>query len=258
MSNEFRIVIPARYDSSRLQGKVLMTIAGQPMLQHVWERAGESGAAEIVIATDSTQVADVAGAFGADVCITSADCRSGTDRVAEVCAQRSWDDEHPVVNVQGDAPLMPPASIARVAQLLNRHASASIATLCTPLKSADEYTDPNVVKVVFDSAGRALYFSRSPIPAAGHGSSLTDAAAQGYRHLGLYAYRPHALQRLSAAPPCELEQLERLEQLRALWMGMEIRIEVDTESHGPDVDTRADLERVDTLLSQQGVRGASQ
>ena len=258
MSNEFRIVIPARYDSSRLQGKVLMTIAGQPMLQHVWERAGDSGAAEIVIATDSNKVADVAGAFGADGCMTSADCRSGTDRVAEVCAQRSWDDGSPVVNVQGDAPLMPPSSIARVAHLLDRHASASIATLCTPLKSSEEYTDPNVVKVVFDSSGRALYFSRSPIPAAGHGSSVKDAAEKAYRHLGLYAYRPSALQRLSQAAPGEWERLERLEQLRALWLGMEIRIEVDTEPHGPDVDTPADLERVVALLSRQGSKGVDQ
>ncbi len=258
MNNPFRIVIPARYESSRLQGKVLMAIAGKPMLQHVWMRAGESGATDIVIATDSAQVADVAEAFGADVCLTSPDCRSGTDRVAEVCVQRCWDDDCPVVNVQGDAPLMPPSSIARVAKLLNKYSSASIATLCTPLKSAEDYSDPNVVKVVFDAGGRALYFSRAPIPAVGHGSSVSDAAAHGYRHLGLYAYRPDALRRLSAAPPCDLEQLERLEQLRALWMGMEIRVEVDTESHGPDVDTQADFERVVALLSNRGVQGASQ
>jgi 3-deoxy-manno-octulosonate cytidylyltransferase (CMP-KDO synthetase) len=252
MNNEFRIVIPARYESSRLQGKVLLAIAGKPMLQHVWERAVASGAADIVIATDSERVADVARAFGADVCLTGAECRSGTDRVAEVCLRRDWDDNCPVVNVQGDAPLMPPSSIARVANLLNQYPSASVATLCTPLKSANDYADANVVKVVFDSAGRALYFSRAPIPAAGHGSSIRDAATQSYRHLGLYAYRPDALRRLSAAPPCELEQLERLEQLRALWMGMEIRIEVDTESHGPDVDTQADLERVEALLRGSG------
>lgn len=248
MADNFRVVIPARYESTRLPGKVLLSVAGKPMLQHVWERATESGATEIVIATDSDQVAAVANDFGAVVCMTSPQCRSGTERVAEVCEQRGWENQTPVVNVQGDAPLMPPESIERVASLLAENPDAALATLCTPLGSAAEYADPNVVKVVFDRSGRALYFSRSPIPAAGHGLDSADGASHGYRHLGLYAYRPDSLARLSAAEPCELEQLERLEQLRALWLGMEIRVAVDERPHGPDVDTREDLEQVAALL----------
>jgi len=251
MSNQFKIVIPARFSSSRLEGKVLLPVAGKTMLQHVWERCSQSGAGEIVVATDDSRVADTARGFGADVCITSANCHSGTDRVAEVCDAREWSEEAPVVNVQGDAPLIPPASIARVADLLIQHPGASVATLCTPLCSVDEYVDPHVVKVVFDNDGRALYFSRSPIPAAGHGNITENVAASAYRHLGLYAYRPGALRVLSQTEPCKLEKLERLEQLRALWLGMEIRIAVDSDSHGPDVDTIDDLEKVKQLIADQ-------
>jgi 3-deoxy-manno-octulosonate cytidylyltransferase (CMP-KDO synthetase) len=250
MSGQFKIVIPARFESSRLAGKVLLQVAGKTMLQHVWERCGHSGASEIVVATDDSRVAETAAAIGADVCMTSADCHSGTDRVAEVCAIRGWDEDSPVVNVQGDAPLIPPASITRVAGLLTEHPDASVATLCTPINSSAEYADPNVVKVVFDNDGRALYFSRSPIPAAGHGNTADSAAASAYRHLGLYAYRVGALRVLSSAEPCQLEKLERLEQLRALWLGMEIRISVDSESHGPDVDTLEDLRKVEQMLAK--------
>ena len=244
----FRAVIPARYASTRLPGKVLLEIAGKPMLQHVWERAVDSGAASIVIATDDDRVADAARAFGADVCMTSADCHSGTDRVAEVCRLKGWSDDLPVVNVQGDAPLIPASSIALVARLLIDNPTASLATLCVRMRSMNDYLDPHVVKVVFDKEGRALYFSRSPIPAAGHGHDAASVWAKSWRHLGLYAYRVGALQELSAAPPAEIETLERLEQLRALWLGMEIRIAVDESAHGPDVDTLADLAAVEALL----------
>ena len=248
VSGTFRIVIPARFESSRLPGKVLLDVGGKPMLQHVWDRACESGAAEVVVATDNDRVADVASGFGAEVCMTSADCQSGTDRVAEVCTGRDWPDNEVIVNVQGDAPLLPPASIRKVAKLLDAHPEAAVATLCTPIRSADEYTDPNVVKVVVDQSGRALYFSRATIPAAGHGSTAADVVPLARRHLGLYAYRVGALRTLSATPPCELEVLERLEQLRAMWLGMEIRISVDEAAHGPDVDTEADLAKVAALL----------
>ena|GEM_PF-23326 len=243
----FRVVIPARFESTRLPGKVLLDIAGKPMIQHVWERARESGACEIVIATDNDQVANAGHAFGADVCMTSESCNSGTDRVAEVCRLYDWQDDMPVVNVQGDAPLIPPASIRRAADILLGDLGAGVSTLCVPIKSEEEYLDPNVVKVVFDSHGRAIYFSRAPIPAGGHGSESVWELA--WRHLGLYAYRPFALQRLSAAEPCQLEQLERLEQLRAIWLGMEIKIAVDEEAHGPDVDTADDLLKVEELMA---------
>ncbi|MBT8421643.1 MAG: 3-deoxy-manno-octulosonate cytidylyltransferase [Gammaproteobacteria bacterium] len=249
MSSSFKVVIPARFESSRLPGKVLLQVGDKPMVQHVWERAGASGAAEVVIATDNEQVATVSRGFGADVCMTGTDCQSGTDRVAEVSATRGWSDGDIVVNVQGDAPLLPPASIGTVAGLLDANPDASVATLCTPLRTEGEYGDPNVVKVVADSAGRALYFSRAAIPAAGHGFVAADALPLAHRHLGLYAYRVAALRTLSAAPPCALEQLERLEQLRAMWLGMEIRVAVDETAHGPDVDTAEDLAKVAALLA---------
>jgi len=216
------------------------------MLQHVWERCGESAATEVIIATDSERVAAAARGFGAEVCMTSARCSSGTERVAEVCSQLHWGPDDVIVNVQGDAPLLPAASINRVAELLAEHHAAAMGTLCTPLGSRAEYSDPNVVKVVFDSGGRALYFSRAAIPAAGHGSSAPLKLA--HRHLGLYAYRVAALDALSTAGSCALERAERLEQLRALWLGLEIRIAVDNATHGPDVDTAEDLARVAELL----------
>ena len=243
----FRVVIPARFESTRLPGKVLLPIAGKPMIQHVWERARESGARDIVIATDNEQVANAARSFGAQVCMTSEACNSGTDRVAQICRLFNWHDDIPVVNVQGDAPLMPPASIRRVAELLRHDPEAELSTLCVTINSEQEYLDPNVVKVVFDDRGRALYFSRAPIPAGGHG---TEAAWElAWRHLGLYAYRTSALQRLSSTEPCVLEQAERLEQLRAMWLGMRISIAVDEEIHGPDVDTESDLRNVEELMA---------
>ena len=245
---QFRVVVPARFESTRLPGKVLLPIAGKPMVQHVWERAVASGAADTVIATDSVQVAEQAKLFGAKVVMTSASCQSGTDRVAEVCAELDWGDDLPVVNVQGDAPLIPPASIRSVAGLLTDNPEAGMATLCVALNSHEEYIDPNVVKVVFDSFGRAMYFSRAPIPACSHGSAADTNWQISWRHLGLYAYRVGALQKLSITEPCELEVAERLEQLRALWLGMQIMIAVDENAHGPDVDTAADLAKVEAII----------
>jgi 3-deoxy-manno-octulosonate cytidylyltransferase (CMP-KDO synthetase) len=250
----FRAVIPARLDSTRLPGKVLLDIAGKPMLQHVWERAVSSGAEEVIVATDSERVASIAGSFGAHVCMTRADCRSGTDRVAEVCSKLGWNNMTPVVNVQGDAPLIPPASIRRVAGLLHRNPNASLATLCVSIKSGAEFSDRNVVKVVFDSTGRAMYFSRAGIPAGGHGQNQDSVWRGAWRHLGLYAYRPDALQRLSQTPPCALEETERLEQLRAMWLGMTIIIEADEAAHGPDVDTADDLVKVAAILRNDSIK----
>jgi 3-deoxy-manno-octulosonate cytidylyltransferase (CMP-KDO synthetase) len=244
----FAIVIPARFESSRLPGKVLLDLAGKPMVQWVWELAGKSAAREVVIATDNEEVAVVAREFGADICMTSPECASGTDRVAEVCRERGWPSDEVVVNVQGDAPLLPSASIDKVAQLLVDFPNASLATLCVRLDKEADYLDPNVVKVVFDRQGRANYFSRAPIPARAHDTGDALAWQQAYRHLGLYAYRVGALQMLEQTPPCAQEQLERLEQLRALWLGMEIRIAEDPAAHGPDVDTAADLDRVAAIL----------
>lgn len=244
---DFRVVIPARFASTRFPGKPLVTLAGRPMIRHVWERALASGAAEVLVATDDERIAAAARAFGAAVVMTRVDHASGTERIAEVAGARHWDPRAIVVNVQGDSPLVPARSIGQVAALLAAHPRAAIATLCTPIASAAEYASPNVVKVVADRDGRALYFSRAPIPSAGHGGAGRQPAA--WRHLGLYAYRVADLQRLAAEPPCELEVTERLEQLRALWLGMEIRIEAAAERHGPDVDAPEDVGAVEAFLS---------
>jgi 3-deoxy-manno-octulosonate cytidylyltransferase (CMP-KDO synthetase) len=243
----FRVVIPVRYASTRFPGKAVAELLGRPMIHHVYARAVASGAAEVIIATDDQRVAEAADAVGAPVVMTSATHESGTDRIAEVAVQRGWQSGDLVVNVQGDAPTIPPASIDLVATLLNTHAAADMATLCVPIASAEDYLSPHVVKVVMDAEGRALYFSRCPIPASGHDGG--DRPAQAWRHLGIYAYRVGALQLLTGTPPCYLETTEKLEQLRALWLGMEIRVAIATASHGPDVDTPEDLAAAASYLA---------
>ena len=243
---EFRVVIPARHASTRFPGKPLAQLAGRPMIEHVYRRAASSGAAEVIVATDDERIASAARAFGAPVAMTRADHHSGTDRVAEVARTRGWPADAIVVNVQGDAPLTPSSSIGQAAGLLVAHPGAAIGTLCTLLVMPEDYRNPNVVKVVADHSGRALYFSRAPIPFAAHGG---PAQPEAWRHLGLYAYRVGDLERLSRAPACSLETAEKLEQLRALWLGMEIRVAVATHPHGPDVDTPADVAAVERFLS---------
>jgi 3-deoxy-manno-octulosonate cytidylyltransferase (CMP-KDO synthetase) len=248
----FRVVIPARYGSTRLPGKALLAIAGKPMLQWVYEKAKRSQATEVFIATDDERIREAAQRFGGPVVMTAATHASGTDRIAEVSRTMGWRDEDIVVNVQGDEPLLPPALIEQVAADLAAHESAAIATLASPIQSLEEFFDPNAVKVVADSQGRALYFSRAPIPwdrdgaSAGLSSQTRFATAQ--RHIGLYAYRVGALQRLAALPSSALEQLEKLEQLRALENGLEIRVVRASERPGPDVNTPEDFSRVAALL----------
>ena len=248
----FRVVIPARYGSTRLPGKALLPIAGKPMIQWVHERTCRSGAREVLIATDDARIADAARAFGANVVMTAATHSSGTDRIAEVARAGRWAESDIVVNVQGDEPLMPPALIDQVAELLRSDADAGVATLAAPLQSLDELLDPNVVKVVADRQGRALYFSRAPIPwnrdsaPAGLASQRSFAGAR--RHIGIYAYRVGALLRIAALDPSPLETAERLEQLRALENRIRIRVADAVEPPGPDVNTAADLERVASLL----------
>jgi 3-deoxy-manno-octulosonate cytidylyltransferase (CMP-KDO synthetase) len=246
---EFRVVIPARHASSRFPGKPLALLAGRAMIEHVYRSAAASGAAEVIVATDDERIAAAARGFGASVAMTRADHASGTDRIAEVTAALGWPADAIVVNVQGDAPLTPPSSVSQVAGLLAAHPQASLATLCVPVASVADYASPHVVKVVMDQSGRALYFSRASIPSAGHGAT---AVPQAWRHLGIYAYRAGDLQRLSRTPPCYLETVEKLEQLRALWLGMEIRVAAALESHGPDVDTPADVAAVESWLAARG------
>jgi 3-deoxy-manno-octulosonate cytidylyltransferase (CMP-KDO synthetase) len=248
----FRVVIPARYASSRLPGKVLLSIAGKPMIQWVYERASASRAQQVLIATDDLLIVSAAHSFFADTVMTAATHRSGTDRIAEVARINGWAESDIVVNVQGDEPLIPPAVIDQVAALLESNPQAQLATLATPIDSITELMDPNAVKVVTDSKGRALYFSRAPIPwnreeaAAQLGSQRSFAGAR--RHVGIYAYRVGGLQKLAALQPGVLETYEKLEQLRALENGLEIQVADTVEPPGPDVNTAADLERVGALL----------
>ncbi len=248
----FRVVIPARYDSVRLPGKALRQLAGKPMVQWVYEGAAAAGAAEILIATDDARILDAARAFGAEAIMTAATHTSGTDRIAEVAAARRWPDRDIVVNLQGDEPLMPPVLIAQVAALLESTPGADLATLAAQIDSVDELLDTNAVKVVTDATGRALYFSRAPIPwnRAGAASGLASQSdARGARrHLGIYAYRVGALRRLAALTPGALEMREKLEQLRALENGLSIQVADAREPAGPDVNTAADLARVEALL----------
>jgi 3-deoxy-manno-octulosonate cytidylyltransferase (CMP-KDO synthetase) len=249
---KFNVVIPARLGSTRLPRKVLRAIAGKPLVRYAWEAARKSGAREVVIATDAEEVRDACRAFGADVAMTAATHESGTDRVHEVARARRWPGSTLVVNVQGDEPLMPPALIRQAAALLARDRKADIATLCHPLHTLEEWLNPNFVKVVADAKGRALYFSRAPIPWRRDGASrdapkLPEGLA--FRHIGLYAYRVAALAKFSRLRPAALEKVEALEQLRALANGLAIRVGVSNEPPPRGVDTEEDLAAVTRLLA---------
>jgi len=249
----FNIVIPARLGSTRLARKVLRPLAGKPMVQWTWEAARGAGAEQVLIATDDTEVLSACHAFGADARLTAAEHQSGTDRVNEIATAQRWPDDTIVVNLQGDEPLMPPALIREAAQLLAADPGAAIATLAHPLHTREEWLNPNFVKVVLDAAGRALYFSRAPIPWQRDGVAAESPLPAGlaFRHIGLYAYRVGALRRFSALPPSPLEQCEALEQLRALSHGLPIRVGI-TEAPPPrGVDTEADLAEVAAQLEQR-------
>lgn len=239
----FRVVIPARYQSSRFPGKALASIDGVPMIVRVYERARLTGAEAVIVATDDERIASAARAAGADVCMTATTHVSGTDRIAEVARLRGFAERDIVVNLQGDEPRMPPSIVGQVAASLAAHPAAAISTAAYPLQDRAEYLDPNVVKVVTDAAGRALYFSRAPIPWNRDAAEAADVFAGARRHIGLYAYRAGALLRLAALAPTRLEQLEKLEQLRALEHGMEIRVVDAAEPPGADVNTPEDLLR---------------
>lgn len=238
--NDFVVVIPSRYASTRLPGKPLRDINGKPMLQHVCERGTESDAGEVIIATDDERIAEAVEKFGGRVCMTGDQHRSGTERIAEVCDLMDWDDDRIVVNLQGDEPTMPAALINQCANLL-AESGADIATLASPIASKDDFENPNVVKAVLDDAGNALYFSRAPIPHARGNTDPDEARAAALHHHGIYAYRCGVLRRLVAAEPSKLELCEQLEQLRALSLGMRIRVAVPVQRPGAGVDTEADL-----------------
>jgi len=251
----YRVVIPARYTSTRLPGKPLLRLAGKPMIQWVYESACRSAAREVTIATDDERIAVSARGFGATVIMTAPTHMSGTDRIAEVARLQGWAEHDIVVNVQGDEPLMPAELIDQVAMLLRTHSAADIGTLAVPLHSLAMFLDPNVVKVVIGSQQRALYFSRAPIPwtrdGAPCGAESQSSYAGARRHIGMYAYRVAALRRMAALPPAALEQLEKLEQLRALEHGLDIRVADSNVAPGPDVNTPQDVLQVEALLAQR-------
>lgn len=253
MSLGFKIVIPARYASSRFPGKPLAQLQGKPMLQHVYECAISSGAEQVVIATDDDRIKQVAQDFGAAVCMTSPDHPSGTDRLAEVSIINDWDIDDIVVNLQGDEPLTPPEILKQVALNLADHPKAGIATLSTPIQTAEDVFDPNIVKVVADAEGYALYFSRAPIPwNRDLGRNLSDQQARAYqRHLGIYAYRVNFLHAYTNMLACELETTEKLEQLRALHSGIAIHVEEAVKLPGPGIDTPEDLIAVGDIIGQK-------
>ncbi len=240
--DDFVVVIPARYASVRLPGKALREILGKPMIQHVYERACESRATAVIIATDDERIADAAEAFDATVCMTGDHHGSGTERIAEVADIMDWPDTRIVVNLQGDEPSMPAALIDQCASLLD-DGSADIATLASPFQRIEDFRNPNCVKVVRDGSGHAIYFSRAPIPHPRDAGDEERAAACALHHHGMYAYRCGVLRRLVAARPSDIETCERLEQLRALSLGMRIAVGVPSIRPGAGVDTEDDLAR---------------
>jgi 3-deoxy-manno-octulosonate cytidylyltransferase (CMP-KDO synthetase) len=252
----FTVVIPARYGSTRLPGKPLLDIAGKPMVQRVWEQASRSAASSLVIATDDTRIRDVAQGFGAQVCMTSSEHPSGTDRLQQVAREMAWDDEQIVVNVQGDEPLIPPAVIDQVAANLATRPQAGMATLCEPLETLEELLNPNAVKVVADREGMALYFSRAPIPwprdAFAQSREAMPSEGQWQRHIGIYAYRTRFLHQYVTWQPAPLELLESLEQLRALYNGERIHVAPAVEPVPGGVDTQQDLDAVCASLGAAG------
>ncbi len=251
---KFRVIIPARHASTRLPGKPLLDLCGRPLIQHVYDRARASGAEAVVIATDDERIRTAAEKFNARVRMTAATHASGADRIAEVVRREGYPDDDIIVNLPGDEPLMPGRAIRQVAELLASDHDASMATLCERITEPRDVFDPGVVKVAMDAQGRALYFSRAPIPwdrahFQAAAASKWPVAQPYFRHIGLYAYRAGFLKRYADLPPCALEQTEQLEQLRALYYGAHIAVAEAEEPTGFGVDTPADLERLRRMLN---------
>lgn len=244
----FKVVIPSRYASVRLPGKPLRLIAGRTMIEHVYRRAEASGASQVIVATDDQRIAAAAEAFGAEVCMTHSGHRTGSERIGEVCDIMRWPDDAIVVNLQGDEPTMPSELVDQCAALL-ADSPADIATLASPMATPEDYANPNVVKVLVDQAGLAIYFSRAPVPYA-RGETFRDSAWRTpLHHHGIYAYRCGSLRRLVAAEPVAIETCEQLEQLRALYLGMTIAVGQPSRRPGAGVDTEEDLKAAEAALS---------
>lgn len=248
----FVVIIPARYASTRLPGKPLVDINGQPMVVHVLQKALASGASRVIVATDHPDVAAAVRVAGGEVCMTREDHHSGTERLAEVIAKYEFPDDTIIVNVQGDEPLVPPVIIRQVADNLAK-ATSGMATLAVPIADAQEAFNPNAVKVVTDHQGYALYFSRATIPwdRQRYEHSREQAGDTLLRHIGIYAYRAGFIRRYISWQPCALEQIELLEQLRVLWYGEKIHVDVAIETPQVGVDTPHDLQRVREILASK-------
>lgn len=255
--NAFGVIIPARYASTRLPGKPLIELGGKPMILRVLEVAAQAGAAFSIVATDDARIADVVTQAGGEAMLTSPDHATGTDRLAEVVRRKQLDPELVVVNLQGDEPNLPAHLVKCAAQALLESPAAHLATLATPVRERREVFDPNIVKVVTNQTGQALYFSRAPIPwlrgafTIEGGSRPSAELPEGpfLRHIGVYAYRVATLLRLSDATPVALERAESLEQLRALWLGMTIQVAIVAEPPAAGVDTAEDVARLSKLYT---------
>ena len=241
----FKVVIPARYASMRLPGKPLLDIAGKPMVIRVAEQAAKSGATEIVIATDFEKISQIAAQHDIKAVMTRIDHASGTDRIAEVADKLNWTDDEIVVNVQGDEPLIEPKLIQEVAQHLASNSDAVMATACHAIHNEAALLNPNIVKVVIDANGNALYFSRAPIPYPRDEKYKNQI--QAYRHIGIYAYRVGFLKRYAQLTVTELEKIENLEQLRVLHHGYKIGVTITDNAPATGVDTQEDLDYVRSL-----------
>lgn len=246
----FTVIIPARFASSRLPGKPLADINGKPMVIHVMERAQESGAERVIVATDHPDVEQVIRQAGGEVCLTSPDHNSGTERLAEVIERYRLPDEEIIVNIQGDEPMIPPVIVRQVAENL-AGSRAGMATLAVPIVGSEEVFNPNAVKVVRDAEGYALYFSRAPIPwdRERFAQSNENIGDHFLRHIGIYAYRAGFVRRYVSWAPSELEKIELLEQLRVLWYGEKIHVDVAKAIPSVGVDTPEDLERVRSAMA---------
>ncbi|QIA75900.1 3-deoxy-manno-octulosonate cytidylyltransferase [Rodentibacter caecimuris] len=250
----FTVIIPARFSSSRLPGKPLAEIVGKPMIQHVFEKARQSGASRVIIATDNENVEKIAQGFGAEVCMTSEHHNSGTERLAEVVEKLAIPDDEIIVNIQGDEPLIPPVIVRQVAENLAKF-NVNMATLAVKIHEVEELFNPNVVKLVADKSGYVLYFSRSVIPYdRDRFMGLQDVAKVALtdvylRHIGIYAYRAGFIKKYVQWEPTVLENLEKLEQLRVLWNAERIHVELAKEVPAVGVDTMEDLEKVRSILA---------
>ncbi len=251
--DDFIVIIPARYGSTRFPGKPLVDINGKPMIQHVYERALEAGAKDVIVATDDGRIADVVEGFNGNYCMTGVEHESGTERLAEVIQREAISGKRVVVNVQGDEPFIPAANIRQVAENLAENPAAKMATLSTPITDVEEVFNPNAVKVVTDKNGLALYFSRCGMPYDRDrfmGKEVDNIESIGeyyHRHIGIYAYRAEFVKQYIRMAPSPLEQIESLEQLRVLWHGENIHVETAVKPPPVGIDTPEDLAKLIAL-----------